>query len=193
MIDEFKKKIETYVKISPEFLSELQHSYKLLELKKNEILVPHGAIYRKAYFISEGSFKSSLLTPEGISKTTWFYFDQLFSVIPIKDSFLSGTPTKYEIEALEDSKVLELDTGIINSWLLKFPEFNEFFRNDMITDFIMIEEIRTHLICYSKKDFLKYLRVNFPIIVARTPSHALADFMGITPEWYSKLKKELSK
>ncbi|MEM9077973.1 MAG: hypothetical protein AAGC43_13090 [Bacteroidota bacterium] len=190
MVESFKNKIEKYIKVSIDFSIELERSCKLIELEKNKILVRHGGVYRKAFFINKGSFKSSLLTPEGISKTTWFYFDRLFSIIPIKDSFLTGKPTKYEIQALEDSEVLELDMGVVNSWLKKFPEFNEFFRLDMINDFTMSEEIRTHLVCYSKKDFLNYLRENFPIIVNRTPSHALADFMGITPEWLSKLKKK---
>lgn len=189
MVEAFKNKIEKYVKVSDTFLEDLNQSCKPIVLKKNAVLVRHGGIYRKAFFIVEGSFKSSLLTPEGFLKTTWFYFDELFSIIPIKDSFLSGKATKYEITALEDSKVLELDMAAVNVWLHKFPEFNEFFRLDMITDFIMGEEIRTHLISYSKKDFLKYLRENYPIIITRTPSHALANFMGITPEWCSKLKR----
>lgn len=191
MIEKFKNKIEKYVKVSEEFSLELKLACKAIELKKNDILVRYGGIYRKAFFINRGSFKSSLLTPNGVSKTTWFYFDELFNVIPIKDSFLNGKPTKYEITALEDSEVLEIDMAYVNSWLEKFPEFNEFFRLDMITDFIMGEEIRTHLLCYSKKDFLNYLYNNFPIIVLRAPSHALADFIGITPEWYSKLKRKL--
>lgn len=189
MVEEFKKKIEKYVKVSDEFLEDLNLSCKPVTLKKNAVLVRHGGIYRKAFFIVNGSFKSSLLTPDGILKTTWFYFDELFSIIPIKDSFLSGKATKYEITALEDSEVLELDMAAVNSWLHKFPEFNEFFRLDMITDFIMGEEIRTHLLSYTKKDFLKYLRENYPILITRTPSHALANFMGITPEWCSKLKR----
>jgi len=189
MIEEFKNKMERYVKVSDAFTAELKESCKTIDLKKNEILVRHGGIYWKAYFIIKGSFKSSLLTPEGILKTTWFYFDDLFSIIPIRDSFLSGKPTKYEIQALEDSTVLEIDMNAVNAWLQKFPEFNEFFRLDMINDFIMGEEIRTHLVCYTKRDFLNYLYDKFPSIVARTPSHALADFMGITPEWYSKLKR----
>ncbi|MEM6895426.1 MAG: Crp/Fnr family transcriptional regulator [Bacteroidota bacterium] len=191
MIDEFKSKIESYVKVSDEFLSELQSNCKLVKLKKNDVLVKYGGIYRKAFFIKKGSFKSSLLTPDGSSKTTWFYFDELFTIIPIRDSFLSGKPTKYEITALEESEVLEIEMSAVNVWLKKFPEFGEFFRLDMINDFIMGEEIRTHLLCYSKKDFLQYLHKHFPVIVLRTPSRALADFIGVTPEWYSKLKRKL--
>ena len=189
MVEKFKDKIEKYVKVSDEFLKDLERSSKPLEIKKNTVLVEQGGIYRKAFFIAKGSFKSSLLIPEGSFKTTWFYFDELFSIIPIKDSFLSGKATKYQITALEDSEVLEFDMASVNLWLQKYPEFNEFFRLDMITDFIMGEEIRTHLISYTKKDFLKYLRANFPINITRTPSHALANFMGITPEWCSKLKR----
>ena len=191
MVEKFKNKIEKYVKVSDAFLVELERACKPIELKKNDILVHHGGVYWKAFFVVTGSFKSSLLTPEGILKTTWFYFDHLFNIIPIRDSFLSGKPTKYEVQALENSTVLEIDMNTVNSWLQKFPEFNEFFRLDMINDFIMGEEIRTHLVCYSKKDFLRYLFESYPIIVSRTPSHALADFMGITPEWCSKLKKNL--
>lgn len=193
MVDVFKSKIENYVKVSDAFYGELKRSCKPLSLKKNEVLVQHGGIYRKAFFLVNGSFKSSLLTPEGSLKTTWFYFDNLFNIIPIKDSFLSGKPTKYEVKALEDSSLLELDANTINAWLENYPEFNVFFRMDMINDFTLSEEIRTHLICYTKKDFLKYLQEKFPIIVSRTSAHALADFMGITPEWYSKLKKDLAQ
>ncbi|MEM9000867.1 MAG: Crp/Fnr family transcriptional regulator [Bacteroidota bacterium] len=193
MLEKFKDKIESYVTISDAFLEELKMTCQPRKVKKNEILVKYGGTYHKIFFVAKGGFKSSLQTPEGIKKTTWFYFDDLFNIIPVKDSFLSGKPTKYEIEAIEHSEVLEISMDAIQAWLTKFSEFNTFFRYDMIKDFILVEEIRTHQICYPKDYFLKYLYENFPIIVNRAPSQAVADFMGITPEWYSKLKKKLNK
>jgi len=191
MVKEFSTEIEKYVKISDQLRGEFERSCIERNIKKNETLVEYGGIYNKTFFIINGSFKSSTFTPDGLKKTIWFYFDDLFRIIPIKDGFLSRKPTKYEIVALEDSTILEFDMVIVDSWINNYPEFNQFFRYSMINDFMLSEEIRTHLICYSKEDFLKYLYKKYPIILLRAPSHAIADFMGITREWYSKIKKNI--
>ncbi|MEL6918419.1 MAG: hypothetical protein AAFO99_11890 [Bacteroidota bacterium] len=192
MLEKLKSKIESQFPVSQEFWKELQNNSKQITVKKNNILVAYGSLSGKSYFVAKGSFKSSMLTISGNYKTVWFYFDELFYFIPILDSRVSRKPTKYEIMAMEDSVVIEMENAVCRLWYEKYHEFNMFSRMDLIKDFTMADDIRTHLISYSKEDFLRYLYEKYPIILSRTPSKTVADFMGITPEWYSKIKKKIN-
>jgi CRP-like cAMP-binding protein len=191
MLDSFLKKINEHFPVSPDFEKDFLKKARLLKFKKDDVLVRYGTVHKKTYFIVTGSFKSCMQTPNGDLQTVWFYFDELFYIIPVLDSFILNGPTKYEILAMEESVVIEMDDVNFEFWSSKYPEFSKFTMMDMIKDFMIVDDIRSHLICYSKKDFLSYLSKAYPIIINSTPCNTVADFMGITPEWYSKIKKKI--
>ena len=177
--------------LSEAFRQEFMVKTKVIKLKKNEVLVDYGSSPQRGFFIASGSFKSALLTDYGSFKTVWFFFDELFPVIPVADSMIQGGPTSYRITAMENSVVIEMRNKHLQYWNQHYKEFSRFSRMDMIKDFVRMDEIRAHLIGYSKEDFVKFLYRKYPIILRRTPANTVADFMGITPEWYSKIRKKI--
>ena len=74
-----------------------------------------------------------------------------------------------------------------------FPEFGKFTREDMEMHFAIISQIRRYMTALKKKDFVEFLSSNYPIILDRVSNKLVADFVGITPEWFCKLKKTHSE
>ncbi|MEM9000553.1 MAG: Crp/Fnr family transcriptional regulator [Bacteroidota bacterium] len=187
-----KSRIEEVAPVSEELWNEILLHAKIVDIEKGQKLVTCKSTLRRGYFIVSGSFESSIITTDGSSKTIWFYFDELFPVIVCMDSYFMGIPTMYQVTALEQSKVIVFEKEMIDAWVLKYPSFNEYYRSDLAKDFMIASEIRNHLVSRSSLDFLKYIHANYPILLSRTPSKNVAHFMGITPEWYSKLKRRIS-
>ncbi|MEM1257320.1 MAG: Crp/Fnr family transcriptional regulator [Bacteroidota bacterium] len=177
--------------ITDAFRKDFYDKTRVIHLKKNGILVDYGDSPQRGFFIVSGSFKSALLTDYGSFKTVWFFFDELFPVIPIADNMIQGNPTSYRVTAMEDSIVIEMKNKHLRYWNQEYEEFSRFSRMDMIKDFVRMDEIRAHLIGYSKEDFVRFLNKKYPVILQRTPANTVADFMGITPEWYSKIRKKI--
>ncbi|MEM9000552.1 MAG: cyclic nucleotide-binding domain-containing protein [Bacteroidota bacterium] len=192
MIEKLKANLEKVVPICDELWSEIQKKAKEFFLKKGEVLIKYGSFCKNVYVISSGSFESSLISKNGNRQTVWFFFDELFYVTLTMDSYYLNVPTQYEITALEDSKVLGFDKKFIDHLILKYPSFNQFYRHDIVTSYISTNEIHNIMITHTPLEILQYLKTNYPAILNRAPSKNLAHFMGITPEWYSKLKNKIA-
>ncbi|MCG8332703.1 MAG: hypothetical protein MI974_33770, partial [Chitinophagales bacterium] len=52
-------------------------------------------------------------------------------------------------------------------------------------------ELRALLISLSSEEMLQYLHEHYPQILQQIPSKYVANFLGITPQWLSKLKHKL--
>lgn len=191
MLEKLKNRLEAFMPLEPAFWKEVLEYSKILTVKKNEILINYDSKSKDGYFILEGSFMVSQVQESGQSKAVWFHFDEIFDFMATPDSYFMDTPTKYELKALEDSKVVKLNKQRVDSWVQTYSCFNQIYIQSIITDFVTIYEARSSLLSLSALDFLKYTKENFPFIFEKLPSYYIADFIGVTPEWYSKLQKKL--
>ncbi|MEM9001668.1 MAG: Crp/Fnr family transcriptional regulator [Bacteroidota bacterium] len=190
MIDILKTKLERHIEVDDELWQEMQQNTTSLFVKKKDILIDYGSIDRNVYAIASGSFEVALVSTNGNRQVVWFFLDNFSNSAVCMDSHFLNEPTKYEIKAMEDSLVYVFKKSDIDAWLIKYPNFNLFFRSDVLEKFINMNEIRNHMVSHTPYEFLKYLRENYPIILEKTPRKNLAQFMGITPEWLSKITKK---
>ena len=190
MVSKLREYLERHIEINEEFWQEVIEHTKEIFIRKNDILVNHGSRRRCAYVITSGSLQASLIATNSEQNTVCFYMEDLFHVAVCMDSYFLGEPTNYEVTALEDSKVYRFNKETVDSWILKYPSFNEFFRADIIESFIQVNEIRNHMITHPPSELISYLYRNYPLIFDKIPDKHIAQFMGITPEWFSKLKKK---
>ena len=191
MIQRLKKKIESVIPLEEEFWKVIQSQWEEIHVKKGDKLVHYGELNKKVFFVGSGSLEISMILNDGSAKSVWFFLDEIFNIATTQDSAFMDEPTKYEITALEDCILLKSNCNTLEETARRFPQLHQFKAEDILQDFIIMNEIRNHIIAHKPLDFLKYLSSNYPLIVRRVPDKNIANFMGITPEWYSKLKKKL--
>jgi len=190
MISKLKQKLEASITLSDALWEEIKTTCVQKFIKKGDPLINYSSTNRQAHIILSGAFETSLISTNGNKQTIWFHFDELFDVVTCFDSYFLNEPTKYEVVALEDSEICIFHKERVDKWVKKYPEMNTLYMNDIIGDTIHLAEIRNHMIAHTPKEFLAYLKENYPIILERTPYNKLAHFMSITPEWLSKIKKD---
>lgn len=190
MKEAFRKKIERRVRITDEVWDDIEKDCGIMYLKKKDVLINYSDIDKNLYFINSGSFEMSLVSGNGDSKTVWFFLDTIFNVVGVMDSIMFNEPTKYEITALEDATVIKFNFYTAESWMEKYPQLSEFARKDILHDFIESSEIRHHMTSHPPHQFIEYLKHKYPEILERIPAKNIAEFMGITPEWFSKIKNK---
>lgn len=191
MIEHLREKLASVIPVSEALWSQVKEEWKEVHVQKGRKIVHFGDLNTKVFIVVSGSLEISLILSDGTSKSVWFFLDELFNVATTPDSAFLNTPTKYEITALEDTVLLQSDCSTLDKTAEKFPELYKFKAQGILHDSILMNEIRNHIITYKPLDFVKYLYDNYPIFVERIPSKHIANFMGITPEWYSKLKKKI--
>ena len=192
MIQKLKAKFEENGPMDEAFWNELLEKHKIITVNKNEILVRFNSLSRDYYFILKGSFVSSQISESGAQKSIWFHFDEFFEFMGCPDSLFMDEPTKYQLKAMEDSMVLKLSKPVVDHWVKHNSYFNQLYLQNFVNDFVTIYEARSCLLTFTSLEFLKYTQEKFPYLLEKLPSYHIADFMGISPEWYSKLKKKLA-
>lgn len=188
MTNNLRKKIEKYTSVTDEMWQFIEETTEVMYIKKKEVLIKYSELNRNVYFIDSGSFEMSLISGNGDSKTVWFFLDEIFRMVSAMDSLFLDEPTKYEITALEDSKVTKFSYSTLKIWQERYPKINEFCKNDLLNDIMQSNEIRNHMVSHTPSEFIEYLKNKYPFLLERIPDKNIAYFMGITPEWFSKIK-----
>jgi len=178
---------EQYGKISKEASALLSSKLKSNVLKKGEVLLSHGQICKEIFFVNKGCLRLYYIS-DGVEITVWFSFEHN-SAIELS-SFLSGNPTEYFIEAIEDSEYLSLDKSELQELYTRHPEMEGIMRSfweDVILN--LLQRFTSLQKDSAEERYLNLLgQSNY---LQRIPQKYLASYIGVTPTSLSRLKRNL--
>ena len=177
--------------ISLDLIENLLAKGKLLQVKSKSLLVQPGTICDKVYFVLKGGFVCRFIDKElEIEKTINFYLDDFHPFMSCVDSYFSETQTHCELRAIAYSEVLEFDKKDIDAIVLEDIVFFQFY-HFMLTKILQEEnDFKIKIISYSSEVLYSFLIAICPEVIRQVPSRFVAEFMGISPEWLSKLKNK---
>lgn len=125
---------------------------------------------------------------DDIEVSVWFAF-QHSSAIEIY-SFISGKPSDYFLQAIEDSEVLYLPKAELDKLYKNQPKMQEMMRNfwedvllNLINRFTALQKDsaeKRYLDILAKPSYLKII-----------PQKYLASFIGVTPTSLSRIRKQI--
>jgi CRP/FNR family transcriptional regulator len=159
-------------------------------VKNRSKLVEVGDSSQHVYFIVEGGFVARSFYFDGQKKSaTNFFLGDYFPFMGCLDSFFTGNKTKTELIAIKNSTLLAFHKSDFDKLLFENHDILIFY-TQMLSEVLRNEsELKVVLIGSSKKDIYEYLIEKCNPVIKSVPAKYIAEFMGITPEWYSKMKK----
>jgi hypothetical protein len=176
--------------LSPNSINKLLELSKVVAVKNRTKLVEVGEISQYVYFIVEGGFVARSFYFDNQKKsTTNFFLNDYFPFMGCLDSFFTGTKTKTELIAIKNSTLLAFHKSELDKILAENHDILLFYLQ-MTTEVLRNEsELKVVLISSSKKDIYEYLIEKCNPVIKHVPAKYIAEFMGITAEWFSKMKK----
>ncbi|MBT29417.1 MAG: cAMP-binding protein [Thalassobius sp.] len=187
IVEEIIKTInEVYAPLSSECQVELMSHVKLLEVKKNTVLVKEGQYSDKLFFIVKGCARAYYLN-NGKDVTEWFAFENDF--ICAIQSFFQLIPSPHYIEVLDDTLLMEMSRESINSLSNNYHEFERLAKIIVTKTMLQLQERIIDMQFKSAKQ--KYEKINAlrPDITQRVPLTHIASYLGITLETLSRIRK----
>jgi CRP-like cAMP-binding protein len=173
------------------FYSELEQNCEIIDLKKGDILTRLGDTNNQVYYIINGSIARKVITLNGSEKAIALQSDNFLPFITCLDSFFNQDKSEYLLQASTKATVLKIQYPFIKKSLKSYPSFFKFY-NSYIEQYLFFSEmIRTRQLSYTKEDLIVWLMKNYPSLIRDFPSKEVADYIGVTPEWYSKLKRKM--
>jgi len=109
-----------------------------------------------------------------------------------RESYINLTPSKYNIDAWEDSEVLLLTKADFINHLSKIPAVNETMRK-MDENFAIATQNRLASISLSAEERYIELIKTYPEFIQRFPQHIIASYLGITKETLSRVRNQAMK
>tara|TARA_B100000809_G_scaffold254127_1_gene290950 strand:+ start:1014 stop:1595 length:582 start_codon:yes stop_codon:yes gene_type:complete len=165
--------------------------FTLVKLKKKEILLFAGDHSSHMRFISDGCLRSYYMDGEAKEHVIQFGIEDWW----INDlySFITNTPSKQFVQAIDESIVLQIHKDKLNELYDNVPAVESFFRLKFEKAYVSLQERTINTMSKTAEERYIDFRSKYRDIEQRVPQYMVASYLGITAEFLSKLRKNISQ
>ncbi|WP_442591298.1 Crp/Fnr family transcriptional regulator [Pedobacter sp. AW31-3R] len=190
MIDILFKHIEEKVSLSNADREMLSTFFSAKRLRKKQYLLQEGEVCKYLTFVAKGLLRTYNVDEKGVEHMSIFGWEGWW--LSDFNSFLSGEPAVFHIDAIEDSELLLISRANYEALTLAVPVMDRYFRilyqNSLATKEKRLMSSITHT---AEEKYLQLICSN-PEIINRIPQNLIASYLGIAPETLSRIKKNLA-
>lgn len=164
---------------------------KTIEVSRRETLLKEGDSCTTFNYVAKGALRAYYRDQYGNDSIIMFALQDWW--VTDMYSFVSEKPAMLNIDALEDSTIIQLTKDNLEKLYVKVPKFERFFRIIMQNAYIR-EQLRVieNLSKPAEERYLSFLK-RYPTVVERVPLKQIASYLGITPEFLSVVRKNVQK
>lgn len=164
---------------------------KEIKIKKKNFLLQEGDIAKYEYFITKGCLKVYSLDMDGAQHVSMFGIESYWTTDMA--SFISDEPSRFFIEALEDTELLAISKKNYKLLFEEIPKFERFYR--ILYQRSLMSYIRrtNHGISLTAEERYIRFKEQYPQIFSRIKQKDLAAYIGVTPEFMSMIKSRIKK
>jgi len=159
--------------------------------KAKTILLNAGEVCRNSYFVNSGVLRSFNINDNIVEHVMSFACQGWW--ISDMYSLLSQKPGNLFIEVIEDAEIVILTKENQEQLYQEIPKLERFFRilieNALVAN---QERIMDNLSLSAEERFEKFSQ-KYPSLIQQVSQKQIASFLGVTPEFFSKMKARLLK
>ncbi|HEV8212020.1 MAG TPA: Crp/Fnr family transcriptional regulator [Vicinamibacterales bacterium] len=160
-------------------------------LPAGEFLQRAGDVPRHGAFVATGCLRSYVIDANGkehiiqFAPETWWLADAA--------SLMTGAPSQYFFDAVEDSELLLIDPPSQQVLLDQVPSYAAAFRTGLQKhNAAKDQRIVTTLTTTAEERYLEFI-ARYPSLAQRVPQWMMASYLGVSPETISRVRKNLSR
>lgn len=183
------KNLQRHISLSDADKNLITGAFSSKKLKRKQFLLEAGDVCRYTYFVLSGCLRTYYTDKDGEEHVISFSIEDWWAGDIA--SFNSGDPSVFSIDALEDTEVVYTDKAGMDRLYEQVPQLERYFRiifqNALAAQFQRI----TNTNSFTAEERYVAFQKKYPQFDRRIPQKYLASYLGITPEFLSKLKKHL--
>lgn len=188
MFEVFENYLQHKASLTPEELAMLRAVAIAKKLRKRQFLLEAGDINRHQTFVVKGCLRLYRIGPDGrehilrFAPENWWMSD--------RESYTTGTPSKGNIESLEETDILQFTKENWEEMTHKIPAFRVFEENILARSLAASMNRVYKTISLSTEEKYEDFAQTYPGIFKRVPLHMIASFLGVSRETLSRIRKQ---
>lgn len=183
--------LSKHISLTPQEQELFLSKTEIRHYKAKTILLNAGEVCKHSYFVNSGILRSFNINDNIVEHVLsfacsgWWMGDMY--------SFLSQKPGTLFIEVLEDAELVLLSKENQELLYTEIPKLERFFR--ILTENSLVsnqERLMDNLSLSAEERFEKFQN-KYQDLQYKIPQKQIASFIGVTPEFFSKMKSKMLK
>ncbi|MCD9014856.1 Crp/Fnr family transcriptional regulator [Parachryseolinea silvisoli] len=176
--------------ISDEEFLYIEKGFTEKSIKKKQFLLHEGTVCKYMAFIVKGAMRQYSIDGNGNEHIVRFGMEGWW--MSDRESFLMLTPSKYNIEALEDCDLLVATNeqlAMVKEQSLLFLKMSHIL--DARHSIASQNRIQASISYTAEQKVLELMKV-YPLFLKRFSQAMLASYLGLSPETFSRIRKQIA-
>ncbi len=179
-----------YTPLNSEEIELLESKLTERKVKRRQFILQEGDVCKYISFIASGCFKMYKVDAKGVEHNLQFSIENGW--IADLGSFHSEKPSELYIEALEASTILQITRPDLILLYTNFPKFDRIFRVLIENAFVSLQKrVLQNISSTAEERYLDFLKT-YPSLFNRISNVQIASYIGVTPEFLSKIRKNIT-
>jgi CRP-like cAMP-binding protein len=165
----------------------IETSFQPKKLRKKQYFLQEGEVCKNTGFIIEGAMRQYSVDDKGVEHIVHLYIENYWATD--RESSIMLTPSRYNIDAWEDTLLLVISRADMLDLMGKIPALVEMIR--LMDERYAIANNRRLSSTISNTAEKRYEEFadNHPQFNQRFPQHIIASYLGITKDTLSRVRK----
>jgi CRP-like cAMP-binding protein len=193
MYEAFFKYIKTHssTPLTKSEMEVIKNTFVPNKLRKRQYFLQEGNVCKYGGFIVKGAMRQYSVDDKGVEHIVQLHIENYW--VSDRESAIMLTPSKYYIEAWEDTELLIITRAEMMDLIQKIPSIAQMTRLMDERSFIASQRRLNSTISNTAEKRYKEFVDNHPQFIQRFPQHFIASFLGITKETLSRIRKQAIK
>jgi len=169
----------------------IENASVIKKLRKRQYLIQEGDISNYRAFITKGCLRMYLVGADGIEHIVRFAIENWW--ITDDESYNTGHPTRYNVDALEETEVVIIKKDDLNALFKSIPKLEDL-KNKLGAKRYEVSQRRilSNISETAEEKYDNFIK-SYPQFYKRVPLHMIASYLGLSRETLSRVRKKYAK
>lgn len=158
---------------------------------KGQYIGQEGDVTRQSTFIVKGTIRTFFLDDNGNEHIISFGIENWWA--GDLGSMITQKPADFNVQCLEKTEVVQMPMEDLEYLYKAIPHLERFFRLLIERAYVSTQKRIVRNYSLSAKDRYLLFCEEYPDIVARVPQYMVASYLGITKEFLSNIRSQITK